>query len=206
MIVRIVAVALVTQVAVLGSPGAATASISEGGGGQSGSVVFAEFLGDAAKRVDGERRAAPWARVDIASVQFTQTDGLLTLTVQLRRLRASTVDRLALNLDADGDAVPDLGLRWPGAEGAPDLAELEGFGTPVADVDCPRTEVRIEPAVDRIVIVLGRSCLVGEGKPGVRNLQVAVRDHIDEVNGRGQLVKAKWDFLGGPRAMVEVPF
>ena len=188
----------------LATPAMASGAASEGG--QSGSVVFAESLGDAAKRVDGERRAAPRAKVDIASVQFTQTHGLLTLSVQLRRLRAATVDRLGVNLDTDGDAVPDVGVQWTGAEGAPAIVELEGFRTPVATIDCPRVEIAIKPTVNLIEVTLGRSCLAEGGKPGVRSLQVAVRDRVDRVNDRGELVEAKWDFLGGRTTMVAVTF
>lgn len=188
----------------LAAPAIASGAASEGG--QSGSVVFAESLGDAAKRVDGERRAAPRAKVDIASVQFTQTDGLLTVSVQLRRLRAATVDRLGVNLDTDGDAVPDVGLRWTGAEGTPVIVELEGFRRPVATIDCPRVEVAINPTVNLIEITLGRSCLAVGGKPGVRSLQVAVRDRVNRINDRGELVEAKWDFLGGRTAMLAVNF
>ena len=199
-------------------------------GEHAGSVVFAETLADAAKLVGHERARAPHANVDIRRAQFTQTDGRLTLDLELRHLRGGTVDRLVVNFDTDGDARPDQRLRWDAVGQHARLAEILRAATATTGpsthpVDCTSPAVELDYGLDRVRIVVDRDCLpvVEEPQPpdaradsvvdvapmvhaNVEHLQAMVYDHLRGKDVSGLVVHAKWDFLGGRDSMVAVPF
>lgn len=206
---KIMAVAAVVAAAGFGIASPANADHEQHQYGEhSGAVVFGEELGDARKQVDLERRRAPHARVDIAEAQFTQTDGLLTLDLQLRGMLGGTVDQLLVELDTDGDAQPDQQLQWD--RGNPGPATI-GF------IDCADVDVQLDYDLDRIHIVVDRDCLpvvqpydpsvaAPEIHANVQHLRATVYDHFGTTDAQGRVVHAKWDRLGGRHSMIAIPF
>lgn len=189
-------------------------------GEHTGSVVLREAARDAAKSV-GERRApAPFANVDIRRAQFTQTDGLLTLDLDLSDLRLLTVDRLVVRLDSDGDAKPDQLVQWNGHDAnAPVLEILDGAwaGRPTTSpVDCPDAAIDPDYGIERVHVVIDRSCLpvVGATDQGdgpvlhanLAHLQVMVVDRVAPERRVPGGVRARWDLLGGGHTMLAIPF
>jgi hypothetical protein len=193
-------------------------------GEHTGSVVFAETLGDAAKRVGDERQPAPHANVDIRRAQFTQTDGRLTLDLDLRNLRPATVDKLVVSIDTDGDAQPDQLLVWNAGDASARLTDVVADASTstnsrsTALVACADADIRLNYQHDRIHVVIDRDCLpvVQGSEPGhpatpelhanVEHLQAKVYDRVGTSDASGRTVHAKWDFLGGRSSMVAVPF
>jgi hypothetical protein len=232
---RIMAVAAITAATAFGVATPANADPDEQVyGPHTGSVVFGEALGDAAKKVDLDYQRSPRAKVDLRRAQLTQTDGLITLDLDVRNLRPWTVDRLFVNFDTDGDAQPDQGLGWyRGDQGSwmtniIDGGYLGATNRSTDFIDCAKADVQLDYGLDRIHIVVDRDCLpviqeyepavpgydsdhpghaaVPELHANVEHLQATVYDHVDKTDASGRLVHARWDFLGAKYSMVTVPF